>query len=136
MKEVLISLGLALLFGIGALVVTFFFIEGWGAIVTIIVSASAFFFAGYFMGKIKPKSILYSGLIIVLPFWILFVPDIHYFNDLLEILSNPSKIDKRNFYDLLPIIALVSAYIGSYLGKRMMIRKKENNQNLVNNNAA
>lgn len=135
MKEVLISLGLALLFGIGALVVTFFFIEGWGAIVTIIISASAFFFAGYFMGKIKPKSILYSGLIIVLPFWIISVPDIQYFNDLLEILSNPSKIDKRNFYDLLPIIALVSAYLGSYLGKRMMIRKKENNQNLVNNNA-
>jgi hypothetical protein len=97
MKEVFISLGLAILFGIGALVVTFFFIEGWGTIITIILNASAFFFAGFFMGKIKPKSILYSGLIIVLPFWILFVPDIHYFNDLLETLSNPSKNRQEKF---------------------------------------
>jgi hypothetical protein len=118
MKEMFISLGLALLLGIGALVATFFFIEGWGAVVTIIVNALAFLIAGFFMGKIKPKSILYSGLVIVLPFWIVFVSGIHYFNDLFNILSNPSKIDKRNFYVLLPVIALVSAYIGSYIGKR------------------
>ena len=136
MKEMFISLGLAFLLGIGALVATFFFIEGWGAVVTIIVNASAFFIAGYLMGKIKPKSILYSGFIIVLPFWISFVSDIHYFSDVFGVLSNPSKIDERNFYELLPIIALVSTFIGLYIGKRMAIRKKEGSQNLVNNNAA
>ena len=136
MKEMFISLGLAFLFGIAALIVTFFFIEGWGTFVTIVASALAFFIAGYFMGKIKPKSILYSGLVILLPFCIFFVSDIHYFNDLFNILSNPSKIDQRNFYVLLPMIALLSAYIGSYFGKRMVVLKKESNQNLVNNNAA
>jgi hypothetical protein len=136
MKELVISLGLAFLLGIGGLVVAFFFIEGWGAAFTIITNASAFFFAGYLMGKIKPKSILYSGFIIILPFWIIFGSDIHYFIDVFNFLSNPSKIDEYNFYELLPMIALVSTYIGLYIGKRMVIRKKEDGQNLVNNNAA
>jgi predicted MPP superfamily phosphohydrolase len=118
MKEMFISLGLAFLFGIAALIVTFFFLEGWGTIATIVVNALAFLIAGYFMGKIKPKSILYNGLVIVLPLCIFFISDIHYFNDLFNILSNPSKIDKRDVYVLLPIIALVSAYTGSYIGKR------------------
>jgi hypothetical protein len=125
MKEVFKSLGLALLFGIGALIITFMFLEGWGTVGTIIGCVSSFSTAGYFMAKVKPKSILYGGLIILLPFWILFIRDIHYFNALFDILSNPSKIDYRSFYILLPLIALVSVYIGSYIGKRVMVAKKE-----------
>ena len=129
-----ISLGLALLFGIGALTVTFMFLEGWGAVGTIVGTLSAFLIAGYFMVKIKPKSILYGGLVILLPFWIIFVRDIHYFSELFDILSNPSKIDYRSFYILLPLIALVSVYLGSYIGKRMMVgTKKEANETRPNN---
>ena len=113
MKDILVSLGLALLLGVGALIVTIIFIEGWGAGVSIGANAVAFFIAGYFTGKIKPKCIYYSGLIILIPFWIVFVSDIHYFSDLFKYLSSPSRIDSRNFFFLLPVIALASAYLGS-----------------------
>jgi hypothetical protein len=124
MKEVIIALGLALLFGIGGIVVTFLFIEGWGAIGTLTVNISAFFFAGFLMGRLKPKSIFYAGLVIVLPLWYFFGVNGSYFSQIFSTLSEPSKLDSRNFYALIPMLALVSAYAGSVVGRRMMLHKK------------
>jgi hypothetical protein len=124
MKQMFITIGLAFLFGIAALFVTFIFIEGWGTIATIISNALAYLIAGYFMGKIKPKSILYSGIVILLPLFILDPPGTFYFNGLFNLLSNPSQIDERSFYFLLPLMAIVSVYIGLYVGKRMNAKSK------------
>jgi hypothetical protein len=131
MKELLITIGLALLFSLGAMVITIMFVEGWGSLATIISNAAAFFMAGYWMAKIKPKSILWSCMIIYLPFIMFDLPNIDYFKALYELMANPSTIDYKNFYILLPLNSLVAVYLGGYIGKTFGNPQKESNPNSI-----
>jgi hypothetical protein len=119
MKYFVKSVGLSLALGIACSILMIVFIEGWGEFITLFVAIASFGFAGFFVGKKRPKSSIYSGLFISLPFILGFIPDTEDFKLMLGLLSSPSKIDYRNFYVFLPYITLISAYIGIFIGNRI-----------------
>ena len=120
MKYFIKSVGLSLALGIACCIIMVIFIEGWGTFMTLFAEVVSFGLAGYFVGKIRSKSSIYSGFFISLPFILLSIPGSGDFRLMSELLSSPSKIDYRNFYIFLPYISLLSAYAGIYIGNHMV----------------
>ncbi len=117
LKTILISIGLAIVLGIVASIILIIFIEGWGWVGTITATLLAFGGAGFVMGRIRPQSKIYSGVFIWLPV-LLFSLSGNFIQGIFDLLKSPSTINEKNFYVLLPLISLLSAYAGVYFGYR------------------
>jgi hypothetical protein len=124
MRYFIKSVGLSLGLGIVCSILMIIFIEGWGTYITLLVTIASFGFAGYFIGKTRPASSLYAGIFISLPIIIGMSPKGSDLKLILELLSAPSKIDFRNFYVFLSPIALLTSYIGTFIGYHFSKRKK------------
>ena len=120
LKSFLISLLIAIALGIGALIFLFIFIEGWGISGTLFSTLIAFCGCGFIMGKTRPQSKFYAGIFISLPILIVFSN----FQAVSELLTSPSSINGRNFYDLLPLLAILFSYLGIYLGYKFRKKSK------------
>jgi hypothetical protein len=112
MKKFLLAALYAFALGIAVLVIVFIFLEGWGMTTLVIMLALACCGSGFLMGKLQPHSRFYAGIIISLPLLIAFPA----FQAMWELLSSPSDINSKNFYALLPLVAVLFSYTGIYLG--------------------
>jgi len=114
LKSFLISLVIATALGIGALTILFIFIEGWAISGILFSTLIVFCGCGFIMGKTRPHSKFYAGIFISLPILIAFSN----FQVVSELIASPSSINGRNFYALLPLLAILFSYVGIYLGWR------------------
>src|SRR3954447_2117681 len=112
MKKFLLAALYSFALGIGVLVICFIFLEGWGITLLIIMPALACIASGFLMGKMWPQSKFYAGILIALPMLIAFPA----FQAMWELLSSPLSINSKNFYALLPLLAVLFSYTGVYLG--------------------
>jgi hypothetical protein len=120
LKSVLFSFLIATALGIAALIIFFIFIEGWGISGTLLSMLATFGGCGFIMGKTRPQSKFYAGIFISLPILIAFSN----FQAASELLASPSSINGRNFYVLLPFLAILFSYLGIYLGYKFRKKSK------------
>jgi hypothetical protein len=120
LKSFLFSFLIATTLGIAALIIFFIFIEGWGISGTLLSTLAAFGGCGFIMGKTRPQSKFYAGIFISLPILIAFSN----FQAASELLASPSSINGRNFYVLLPFLAILFSYLGIYLGYKFRKKSK------------
>ena len=117
MRYFAMSVGLSLALGIGCSIFMIIFMEGWGIIVTLLATIASFGLAGYFMGQTRPQSAKFAGFLIALPFILGTFPSLEDFR-MLSDHSNPSAVFPLYVHTFLPLIALMSSYIGVFLGSR------------------
>jgi hypothetical protein len=117
MRYFAVSVGFSLALGIGCSIFMIIFIEGWGIIVTLLATIASFGLAGFFMGQTRPKSAKFAGFLISLPFILGTFPNLEDIQ-MLSDHSNPSAGFPLYVYTFLPLISLMSAYIGVFIGSR------------------
>jgi hypothetical protein len=115
MFEIVKSILISLAFGIASVLVMIMFIEGWGWIGTLLATTLAFGGSGYFMGYNIPQSRYYAAIFISLPFAYSFLES-ETILSVFELIKALGYIDDRNFYVLLPLLSIIAAYAGSWIG--------------------
>lgn len=123
MKTTLASLGMYFL---GTIICTFFaimFVKGWGTFVTIAAFVIVYFVSTVFIYKSYPK-LWWIAAIVITSYLLIWGFHIIGLGNIIELLVEPSLIDSRNFYKLLPLIAFVSSFAGSYVGYKLSMREE------------
>lgn len=122
MKTVLASLGMYFLGMIICTVLSIIFIEGWGIIIAIVSFVVIYFVTTLLICKFFPKLWWIAAIIITSYAW-MWEFGIGLSN-IIELLVEPSLIDGKNFYNLLPLISFVSSFAGSYVGYKLSMKEE------------
>jgi hypothetical protein len=108
----------AFLVGFGAVLLTFMAMMASSPLITFIFSALLYLVAGYWMGRSEARRVWFAPLVMSIPVWVVFVP--------MGMQIWPPAI--RIWYFLAPpVLALLSAYAGMFLGARMSVADKTAN---------
>ena len=117
------SLGMYFLGNIVCTLLAIIFVEGWGIFGAIGTFVIIYFVITLLICRSFPKHWWIAAIIITsyLWSWLLHLG----VNNIIELLFNPSLIDSKNFYTLLPLIGIISSIIGSYVGFRLSKSKEK-----------
>ena len=116
------SLGMYFLGGILSSIFAIIFIKGWGIYGAIGAFVIVYFVITLFICRSFPKHWWIAAVIISGYLWLwAFHLGV---NNIIELLFDPSLIDSKNFYTILPLIGTISSIVGSYSGFRLSKLKK------------
>lgn len=101
--------------GVGGLFFTYMVMAMAPPIITSIFSALLYLSLGVWVGRMKPQILWYAPLLMNIPIWVIFIP--------IGIEIWPPII--RIWYFLIPpLVALPAAYLGTYVGSRLVFAKR------------